>query len=136
MKEYFPLHDAIFDGLVMQGKDCRFFFSRSDGSGCEVILGGVDALQMDDFREGNIVTSFDTMKCERPSNFTNLARLYTPPHPSASADYHKEYAAFLDQKAGAIAFGELVLVVMESAIGADLMAACKHVELRVHGGGR
>ena len=135
MKEEFPLHDAIFDGLVMQGKDCRLFFSRSDGSGCEVHLGGVDALHMDDFREGNIVVFFGTTTHERPSNLTNIERLYVPPHPSAPAEYHEKHLAFRDEKLSAIAAGQLIFVEMDPAIGANLVAACEHVELRVHGGG-
>lgn len=135
MKEELPLHDAAFDGRVMQGKDCTMFFTRTDGSGCEVHLGGVDALQMDDFREGNIVVFFGTTKRETPSNLANVERLYTPPHPSAAAEYHEKYETFRDRKIGAVVAGELTFVEMEPAIGASLLATCAHVRLRAHGDG-
>ncbi|MXO47611.1 hypothetical protein GRI69_05000 [Erythrobacter vulgaris] len=135
MKKELPLHDATFDGLVLQGKGCTMFFSRTDGSGCEVHLGGVDALQMDDFREGNMVVFFGTTTREAPSNLTNLERLYTPPHMSASAEYHEKYASLRDRKISAVVAGELTLIEMEPAIGANLLATCEHVRLRAHGGG-
>lgn len=135
MKEELPLHDATFDGLVSHGKDYKLFFSKSDGSGCEVHLVGVDALQMDDFRESNIVVYFGTTTRERPGNLTNFERLYGPPHPSAPAEYHEKHVAYRDQKFEAVAAGELIFVEMEPAIGAKLVAACTHLQLRVHGGG-
>ena len=135
MKKELPLHDAPFDGLVMQGKDCTMFFTRTDGSGCEVHLGGVDALQMDGFREGNIVTFFGTTTRQLPNDLTKLERLYTPPHPSAAAEYHEKYKTFRDRKISAVVAGELTLVEMEPAIGASLLATCEQVRLRTQGDG-
>jgi hypothetical protein len=135
MIEELPLHDATFDGLVMEGKNCRMFFSRSDGSGCEVLLSGVDALQMDDFREGNIVVYFGTTTREHLGRPSGLARLYAPPHPSAAAEYHEAHAVFLGRKLDAVVLGELIFVEMSPAIGADLVATCEHVSCKVHGGG-
>jgi hypothetical protein len=135
MVEELPLHDATFDGLVMQGRVCRMFFSRPDGSGCEVLLAGVDALQMDDFREGNIVVYFGTTTGEHAGKLRKLARLYTPPHPSAAADYHEAHARLLDRKVDAVVSGDLIFVEMSPAIGADLVATCQEVSCKVHGGG-
>lgn len=135
MVEELPLHDATFDGLVMQGRVCRMFFSRPDGSGCEVLLAGVDALQMDDFREGNIVVYFGTTTREHAGKLRKLARLYTPPHPSAAADYHEAHARLLDRKVNAVVSGDLIFVEMSPAIGADLVATCQEVSCKVHGGG-
>ena len=135
MKDELPLHDATFDGLINHGKDCRMFFSKPDGTGCEVHLGGVDALQMDDFREGNICVYFGTTTRERPSNLTAFERLYGPPHPSAPAEYHEKHVAFRDRKIEAVAEGELIFVEMDPAIGANLVAACTSVQLSVHGDG-
>lgn len=131
MVEELPLHDATFDGLVMQGKDCRMFFSRSDGSGCEVLLTSVDALQMDDFREGNIVVYLGTTTREQPGKLSDLARLYTPPHPSAAAEYHEAHAGLLERKVDAIVSGELIFVEMSPAIGAFLVATCEEVSCKV-----
>ncbi|MEC9067792.1 MAG: hypothetical protein VX569_10995 [Pseudomonadota bacterium] len=135
MVEELPLHDATFDGIVMQGKACRMFFSRPDGSGCEVLLNGVDALQMDDFREGNIVVYFGATTREHPGRLSDLARLYTPPHPNAAEEYHEAHAGLLDRKVGAVVSGDLIFVEMSPAIGADLVATCEQVSCKVHGDG-
>ena len=136
MKEELSLHDAHFDGLIMQGNDCKLFFTRSDGSECEVHLIEVDALQMDDFREGNIIVFFGTTTRECPTNLNPIDRLYGPPHSSAPAKYHEQHAAFRERKVDAVGGGDLTLVEMEPAIGGNLVAACKSVKLWVHDGGR
>lgn len=111
------------------------FFSRSDGSGCEVLLNGVDALQMDDFREGNIVVYFGTTTGEHPRRASDLARLYTPPHPSAAAKYHEAHAGLLDRKVDAVVSGDLIFVEMSPAIGADLVATCEQVSCKIYANG-
>ncbi|MEM6907296.1 MAG: hypothetical protein AAF494_01350 [Pseudomonadota bacterium] len=135
MVEERPLHDATFDGLVMQGKDCRLFFSRSNGNGYEVLLNGVDALQMDKFREGNIVVYFGTTTREHPNSLDGLPKLYTPPHPSAAAEYHEAHKRLLEQKVDAVVSGELIFVEMSPAIGADLVAICESVSCKACGVG-
>lgn len=135
MRNEFPLHDATLDGLVMQGKGCTLFFSRTDGSGCEVLLIGIDALQMNDFREGNIVGYFGTTTRESPPDSAALGRLYISPHPKASAEYQAKYAAYLGRKQSAIVAGKLTLVQMDGAVGANLLATCEHVEFRMRGDG-
>lgn len=111
------------------------FFSRSDRSGCEVLLNGVDALQMDDFREGNIVVYFGTTTQEHLGRPSDLARLYTPPHPSAAAEYHEAHAGLLNRKVDAVIAGELIFVEVSPAIGADLVATCEQVSCKFHGNG-
>lgn len=132
MKSELPLHDATFDGLVLQGRDCKLYFTTSDKRGCEVALIDVDALQMEDFRNGNMVVFFGTLTLEAPAEVTDLGRLYSPPHTSAKADYHAQYAAVLDRKITAIAAGKLTLIEMEPAIGANLLATCAQVQFRIH----
>ena len=89
----------------------------------------VDALQLDEMREGNIAILFEETRGERPSAHIDMEKLYTPPHPSASEQYHKQYRASMETKLVAIANGELSLVVMEPAIGATMLATCKQVSL-------
>ena len=135
MREELPLHDATFDGLMMQGDDCRLFFTKPDGRGCEVILGGVDALQIDGFREGNIIVFFGTITHERPNALNVFLRLYTAPHKSASAEFHAKHQELVEAKVGAITDGQLILVEMEPAIGASLVASCRDVRFTNYGGG-
>jgi hypothetical protein len=133
MKTELPLHDAVFDGLVMQGPGCTLYFTNADGTGCEVELIAIDALQMDDFREGNIVVLFETTTGEPPRSTINLERLYPPPHSSAAEEYHSRHRNFQSLKTSAIATGELTLVEMQPAIGADLLVTCKQVQLKSRG---
>lgn len=135
MREEFPLHDATFDGLVTHGKACTLYFIRSDGRGCEVQLTGVDAMQMDDFREGNIVGLFETTTGVPPSKTVDLERLYPAPHSSAAEEYHSKHTAFLDRKIRSIEACALTLVEMQPAVGADLLAVCECAQLKLHGGG-
>lgn len=135
MRDELPLHDATFDGLVVKGKVCSMYFSRTDGQGCEIQLSSIDALQMDDFREGNIVVVFAITSGELPSLSADVERLYPSPHASAPKEYHEKYEAFRSNKIKAIEAGDLTLVEMVPAYGADLLATCEHLELRLNGNG-
>jgi hypothetical protein len=133
MREELPLHDATFDGIVIKDKVATLYFSMTDGRGCEVQLSGIDALQMDDFQQGNIVVLFETTTAEPPRKARDLERLYGSPHPSAPKEYQEASEAFRTSKHRAINAGELTLVEMQPAIGADLLATCEQVDFRYHG---
>lgn len=133
MRDELPLHDATFDGLVVQGKACTMCFSKTDGRRCEVQLASVDALRMDDFRQGNTVVVFATTSGELPSVTADVERLYPSPHSSAPKEYHEKHEAFRSNKIKAIEAGDLTLVEMVPAYGADLLATCERVEFRLNG---
>ncbi|RIV88912.1 hypothetical protein [Aurantiacibacter zhengii] len=135
MREEFPLHDATFDGIVIMEKVATLYFRATDGRGCEARLSGIDALHMDDFQQGNIVVLFETTTGEPPRKTVGLERLYGSPHPSAAKQYHEKSEAFLARKHRAIEAGELTVVEMVPAIGADLLATCERVEFNYHGHG-
>ena len=135
MRNELPLHDATFDGIVINDKVGTLYFTATDGRGCEVLLSGIDALHMDDFQQGNIVVLFETTTGEPPRTALDIERLYGSPHPSAPKEYHEKSEAFRTRKRRAIEAGELTLVEMQPAIGADLLAICEQVELRHHGNG-
>ncbi len=129
MREELPLHDAEFDGIVINDKVCTLYFRRADGQRLEVVLSGVDALHMDEFRQGNVVLFFETITGELPSEVLNLERLYGSPHPSAAEKYHRQFEAVRSGKRQAIEAGELILVEMQPGYGANLLATCEKVEL-------
>ncbi|MCA0977162.1 hypothetical protein LCM19_02155 [Qipengyuania flava] len=135
MREELPLHDATIDGIVVKDKVATLYFIATDGRGCEVRLSGIDALHMDDFQQGNIVVLFETTNGEHSRTTVDLERLYGSPHPSAAKEYHEKSEALLARKHRAIATGELTLIEMQPAIGADLLATCERVELKYHGYG-
>ena len=133
MREELPLHDATFDGIVIKDQVATLYFSRADGRGCEVTLSGIDALHMDDFQQGNIVVLFEVTSGEPPRKSLDFERLYGSPHPSAAKEYHEKSESFRARKHRAIEAGELTVVEMQPAIGADLLATCDRVELKYHG---
>ena len=135
MKTELPLHDAIFDGIVTSDRKSTLYFTRSTGAGCSVTLLEVDALQIDDFRDGNIVVLFEITNGEAPNSSIKWERLFPAPHPSAEEAYQTKHAEFLRLKLLAIEAGELTLVEMQPAFGADLLAVCGSVELQDHGNG-
>jgi len=133
MREELPLHDATFDGIVVKARVATLYFSTTDGRGYEVQLSGIDALHMNDFQQGNIVVLFETTTGEPPRKALDLERLYGSPHPSAAKEYHEKSEVFRTMRRRAIEAGELTLVEMQPAIGADLLATCEQVELKHHG---
>jgi len=130
MRTEFPLHDASFNGVILQGKSADLHFVGSDGTPRVVRLSGIDAMQMDDFREGNIVVLFEAASAELPLEAVDWQRLYPSPHPSAAQEYHLKYDTFLRRKRGGIEEGHLTFVRMVPAIGADLLVVCERVEMR------
>lgn len=136
VKKELPLHDATFDGIVTSGRRSTLYFTRSTGAGCSVTLLEVDALQINDFREGNIIVLFEITNGEAPNSSIDLERLFPAPHPSAEEAFQAKHAEFLRSKLSAIEAGEFTLVEMQPAFGADLLALCGSVELRDHGNGQ
>ncbi|HZF96169.1 MAG TPA: hypothetical protein VEZ20_15005 [Allosphingosinicella sp.] len=128
MRTELPLHDASFSGIVLRHGGADLFFAQADGTPRVVRLTGVDAMQMDDFRPGNITVLFETVSAELPREAVDWDRLYPAPHPAAAQVYQDRYAEFLARKHSAIAQGRLTFVRMVPAYGADLLAVCERVE--------
>lgn len=120
-----PLHDAAFDGIVTSSKTTTLYFTRSDGTGCAVTLGEISHLQMNDFREGNIVILFKTISGEGPPLSIEFERLFGP-------ETRVGYDEFLRSMLEAIKAGTLTLVEMQPAYGADLLAICRTVHFSEH----
>ncbi len=129
MIDILPLHDAYFDGAILRRDGADLHFRCADGRPCMVHLAGIDALQMEDFREGNIVSHFEAVSGELPRDFGEWERLYPDPHPSAARDYHRKYDLFMAGKRSSIAEGKLTIVLMSAVLGADLLAVCKSVRI-------
>lgn len=130
MRIELPLHDASFNGIIVQNKAADLYFTGSDGTPRLVRFQGIDTMQMDDFREGNIVVLFETANADLSLEVVNWERLYPSPHPSAAPEYHLAYDAFLRRKQRGIEDGDLTFVRMVPALGADLLAVCERVEMQ------
>lgn len=127
MIEVIPLHDATFEGILTAEKDCILHFRRIDGVRSEVRLVEVLSLQMDDFREGNIVIHFEITKGEMPRSTIDWERLFPSPHPAAAEQYQSAYADHLKARISEVVSGSLTVVEMTPSYGADLVAACRSV---------
>ncbi|ADU14684.1 hypothetical protein [Asticcacaulis excentricus] len=114
-------HDAKFVGIQLLGEKARLTLVRYNGEPWEIVLTGLEALQMDNFRQGNIVTHFELIQKVRPDKEL-LERLFPSPHPAAAQVYQDAYAEFLDKKVALVEAGQAVLLSIEPAYGADLIA--------------
>lgn len=109
---------------------------RSNGEMFELRLEGVEALQADDFRQGNIISSLEIIHGSEPACTDldeRLERLFPSPHPKAEALYHQRYSEFLRGVLARIAEDTAAMVIVESSYGCDLVAVCKGFKL-IRGG--
>lgn len=116
-------HDGLVTGLRLAGDGGVIYLTHLGGAEWRLVLAGVQALQMDDFRQGNIISAVWVINGTRPDPAL-LERLYPGPHPSAAAEYHQAHAALMSAKAAMVERGEAVLLVIEPSYGADLVAFC------------
>jgi len=126
-------HDGYLTSIAVGDKCATLGFTRSDGAQFELDLLGVEALQIEDFRQGNIVYELEIVSGRDPASYDNtraLERLFIPPHPSAEACYHEASAAFRARQVEKIKNGEALLVIVSPSYGADLAAYCASVRLR------
>lgn len=125
-------HDGYLSGIVLKQKDAVVNLQRSDGSQYELTLCGLKSLQVENFRDGNIVFCLEVITGTAPNAVVRdeaMRRLFPAPHPSAAANYQQAYAAFIESQLANLARGEAVLVIIRSSYGADLMAFCESTQL-------
>lgn len=114
-------HDALLTGISLEEKRLILTICRVDGEIWRVVVDGVQALQVDEFREGNIISYMEAVERSDPPRDI-LERLFTPPHPAAAQQYHDAHALLLDAKCRMVRDGEAVLVMATPSYGAELAA--------------
>jgi hypothetical protein len=100
-------------------------------------MAGVEALLINDFREGNIVlelhvvtgTQFEEAGFSPGDVRASLHVLFTGPHPDAAQKYHDDHNAFLDRQIERLREGTMKLIILDPAYGADLLAYCASANL-------
>jgi hypothetical protein len=108
-----------------------------DGRRFTLNLGGVEALCIDGFREGNTILelqvisgpNFDEVGLSAGDILADLEVLFLRPHQSAATEYHSKYDAFRDKQLARLEAGTATLVLLEPAYGADLLAYCISADL-------
>lgn len=114
-------HDGYLIGIQLLDKEVRLSLKRYNGERWEIVLMGVETLQIDDFRQGNIIDLFEVICNARP-DADLLERLYGRPHPLAHQKYHDAHASLIEQKAALVEGGQAILLSIIPAYGADLVA--------------
>lgn len=108
-----------------------------DGRRFSLRLAGVEALWVNDFREGNIVLEMHEVTAPKfeETGFSSgdvrasLHVLFTAPHPDAARKYHDDHQALLDKQIERLRSGSMRLIVLDPAYGADLVAFCASTTL-------
>jgi hypothetical protein len=133
----FPFHDGYLVSVSMEENTAVLGLKQDQGDEFAMTLGGVEALSIDGFREGNIILDLWMISGEQPTaenlQMMELGKvldvLFPAPHPDAAAQYHEAHAAFLEAKVGRVCAGEAAIVMIVPVYGADLYAYCSSVDL-------
>ncbi len=134
----FPFHDGCLESVSVGEDTVTLGLKQAGGDLFVMKLGGVDALSIDGFREGNIILDLWSVSGKELTKGDLGAMevskvmevLFPSPHPSAAAQYHEIYAAFIATKLELIRNGDAALVLLVPAYGAELYAFCKSVDLQ------
>ena len=122
-------HDGLLTGIVLGDKTATVFLQQSSGEQCKLLLSGLEVLQMEDFRQGNVISMVEIVTGRLPCEHVGIERLFVPPHPAAAKQYHEAHANVIAQQSSRIAEGEVALVVIVPSYGGDLLAICNEVTL-------
>ena len=130
-------HDGKLESVAVSDGTAAFGLAHVDGRRFRLNLSGVEALSINDFREGNIILELQVLSA---SDFEKaglsagdvramLEVLFPRPHANAAPNYHEAYDGFLQSQHERIDQGLAKLVLLDPAYGADLVAFCASAEL-------
>ena len=134
----FPFHDGYLVSVSVKENTAVLGLRQVSGDEFVMTLGGLEALSIDGFRQGNIILDLWMVSGRQPTSedlqTMELAEvmevLFPGPHPEAAAQYHEAHAVFLEAKLSRIRSGEASLVLIVPAYGADLYAFSASVDLQ------
>jgi hypothetical protein len=119
-------HDGYVMGLRLRDKAATIYLQQVDGSDFNFVLDGLEALQIEDFRQGNVISMVEVVSGRTPYVHMDLDNLFPPPHLSAAAQHHENHAEFVKRQIARIESGEACLVIITPSYGAELMAICRN----------
>ncbi|WP_296172688.1 hypothetical protein [uncultured Brevundimonas sp.] len=133
----FPFHDSYLVSVSVTEHAAVFGLKQAGGDEFVMTLGGLEALSIDGFREGNIILDLWMVSGKQPTSADlqtiELAEvmeiLFPGPHPEAAAQYHEKHAAMIEAKLERVRNGQAALVLMTPSYGADLYAFCGAVDV-------
>ena len=123
-------HDGYLTGLRLREGGATLYLREVDGPEYELLLEGLEALHIEDFREGNIISHVEIVTGRTPYAHVDFDGLFDPPGPSAAAQYHEKHAALLRRQIARIESGEACLIVIEPSYGAKMLAICREASCR------
>jgi hypothetical protein len=131
------MHDGLLTSVAVSEGEAVLGLTHVDGRQFNLTLTGVEALSMNDFREGNIIlelqvatgSDFEGVGLSPGDVRATLEVLFTRPHSEAAQKYHDDYDASLERQVERLEKGEMRLVILDPAYGAELVAYCASVEL-------
>jgi hypothetical protein len=123
-------HDGNVTGIRVRKDAATIYLQQVDGSEFDLVLDGLEALHIDDFRKGNTISMVEIVRGHAPYGHLNFDALFPPPHPSAAAQYHEAYTSFMKRQVERIESGEVCLVLIVPSYGAELMAICREINCR------
>lgn len=91
-------HDGYLTAIQLNEDAVEVTLERLNGEVWLMAATGVSALQMDDFRQGNIISHVGVL-CGVDPGLEALERLFPGPHPAAAEEYHKAHADLLSKRA-------------------------------------
>jgi hypothetical protein len=131
MADSFPsFHDGYLTGIQVAEGQAMISLRQLKGACYELRLDGVELLQIEDFRQGNIIDRLEIITGREPDGSWYLERLSPVPRPSAAARYHDAHAKSLAALVAGIVSGETTLIAITPSYGADLVAVCREATLR------
>ena len=134
----FPFHDGYLVSVSVKDHTAVLGLKQVGGDEFVMTLGGLEALSIDGFRQGNIILDLWMVSGNQPTSDDLqtleldevMEVLFPGPHPSAAAQYHKAHSVFLETKLERVRSGDASLVLIIPAYGADLYAFCTSVDLQ------
>lgn len=134
----FPFHDGYLVSVSVREHTVVLGLKQVNGDEFVMTLGGLEALSINGFREGNIILELWVISGRQPTSedlrTMELAQvmevLFPGPYPEAPAQYHETHAAFVEKKLEQVRSGEASLVLLVPTYGADLYAFCASVDLQ------
>ncbi|MEO7691726.1 MAG: hypothetical protein ABIS51_20755 [Sphingomonas sp.] len=118
-------HDGYLTGVRLREGAATLYLREVDGPEYELILEGLEALHIEDFREGNIISCVEIVTGRTPYAHIDFDQLFVPPGPSAAAQYREKHAAVLERHIARIESGEVCLTVIAASYGAQVLAICR-----------
>lgn len=85
--------DGYLTGIEVGEENATLGLKRYDGAGYKLHLSGLEALQANEFRQGNIISSMKVMTGSTV-DVRDLRLLWPEPHPKAAAEHHQMHHAY------------------------------------------